>query len=1334
MKHTADFNVSPTNEKSTRMNMKNPIRHTSAWLCALLTTLGLATAQAQMTANWTAGAGTTDWNTALNWDIGVPAEGTNASVPAGNIVDYTAPMTATSFAGLNNSGTVNVGAAGFNIDAAGLAAYTANSGSMLQINAGGVMTATNSVAISMANTTEIDVENGGFLAITNSTGTFGFGPNGNQNPGAGLTNNGGTIIFSQPFASRGRFTHFATTGGSVTFAPTGTNGIFETSNDQERPFLINGGTVNLGNFTIGRTLNTVGSAGLVISNGVVNATTLIVGNGIAAGGATIAGGVLTNTGPFIISDRSNAATSGQRRIIFYMRGGSVYSTDPNGIIMANQANNSATGGSSVWGAFLDMNAGLLSAEKLTLVGPNATSNAFATVTLSGSGSIYLGSGGLVGNVGVSGTGYTVSLNGGTLGALADYSINANGTLGGNFTVNAADTANVPHNITLSAVWSGSGSLTKIGNGSLILNSNNTFSGATLIGAGSLVLGASGSISNTPTITIASGASLDATAVVGGFPLASTRTLQGFGSALGTVAAASGSIINPGSNTVTGTLTLGSLTETGGAINKFDLSTDPAGPNNDLLTVTGDLNASGINTMQISGGGGVGTVFPLIHYGGTFNGTVDNFTLFGASGVLSNNATTKTIYLVIQSTVRPPTGNVVWQGNSTVNDWDLLVHANWLTNGVATYFVSGDGAVFNDVGAANTNVNIPGIVDPASMLVDSTAHYTWSGAGSISGSGTGLTKTNSGTLTILTTNSFSGPTLISGGTLEVSSLANGGTSSGIGASPSATANLVLDSGTLNYLGGNTTSDHGVTLNTGNGTIGVTDGAASLSLGTVVGPGALTKTGPGTLILTAANSYTNGTVISNGVLQFNSATGPGIGGVTNNGGTVRFSGAIIVDNPLNFNGATRLEFTGVGSGNVALRGSISGSGNIDVNLLTQNASQTLSLGGEGADGGSMSNFFGTINFGTNIGFVRFNNNESHNFGSSNATFNLGTGSVLLSQRNGNTINYLGGLAGGPNTKLSGSRSDTPGPETYIIGGNNQSTEFDGIITNGTAGSSTTIIIKDGTGTLALGGTNVYTGDTDITNGVLALVGNGVISNSLNIGLFTNTIIDSSARVDGTMTLFSGQTLRGSGTIRGSLAVGSGANLFVGDTDALPEAMTITNALVLQTDGVLNMDLDHHQFTGGLTNDVITGLNSVTYGGTLNLNIISIETNSVFKLFNAAHYSGAFASIQPPLPPLSPNIYAWDRSHLAIDGTLRITLIHPAISSVDFSGLSTGSITINATGLPNGPVTILSSTNLSTPLANWTPAATGNFDGNGNFVSSITVDPSTAPTQFFTISAQQ
>src|SRR6185312_13641930 len=130
---------------------------------------------------------------------------------------------------------------------------------------------------------------------------------------------------------------------------------------------------------------------------------------------------------------------------------------------------------------------------------------------------------------------------------------------------------------------------------------------------------------------------------------------------------------------------------------------------------------------------VGTVYPLIQYGGNFNGSIANFTLFGASGVLSNSPTTKTIYLVIQSTTRAPTSPVVWVGDGAANNWDLLISTDWQTNGVATYFVSGDSAVFNNVGAANTIIYLPAIVDPASILVDSTAHYTWSGNGSVNGS-------------------------------------------------------------------------------------------------------------------------------------------------------------------------------------------------------------------------------------------------------------------------------------------------------------------------------------------------------------------------------------------------------------------------------------------------------------------------------------------------------------------------------------------------------------------------------------------------------------------------
>jgi autotransporter-associated beta strand protein len=221
---------------------------------------------------------------------------------------------------------------------------------------------------------------------------------------------------------------------------------------------------------------------------------------------------------------------------------------------------------------------------------------------------------------------------------------------------------------------------------------------------------------------------------------------------------------------------------------------------------------------------------------TSTATVANFNLTGANGILSNNVSTKAIYLIVTIRhSRPPT-NVVWQGNPTTNDWQVLAPNNWLTNGVPTYFVAGDSVIFNSVGAANPNVNVVGSPAPASILVDAAANYTYSGSGSISGTGTSLTKTNSGTLTISTVNSYTGPTTIGGGILEANNLANGGNNSSIGAASASAANLVFDGGSLRYTGTSVGTDHAATLNAGGGTLDVSSAATTLTAN-----GALTGAG-------------------------------------------------------------------------------------------------------------------------------------------------------------------------------------------------------------------------------------------------------------------------------------------------------------------------------------------------------------------------------------------------------------------------------------------------------------------------------------------------------------
>src|SRR5205823_12574589 len=123
----------------------------------------------------------------------------------------------------------------------------------------------------------------------------------------------------------------------------------------------------------------------------------------------------------------------------------------------------------------------------------------------------------------------------------------------------------------------------------------------------------------------------------------------------------------------------------------------------------------------------------------------------------------------------------------------------------TTFNNGNPATFDDNALGTTTVKLVTTVSPASVIVtNNTLAYTFTGSGKISGS-TGLTKQGTNTLTIAAagTNNYTGPTVISGGTLSVTNLANGGTPSAIGASSANPTNLVFGGGTLSYSGPATT---------------------------------------------------------------------------------------------------------------------------------------------------------------------------------------------------------------------------------------------------------------------------------------------------------------------------------------------------------------------------------------------------------------------------------------------------------------------------------------------------------------------------------------------------
>ena len=239
-------------------------------------------------------------------------------------------------------------------------------------------------------------------------------------------------------------------------------------------------------------------------------------------------------------------------------------------------------------------------------------------------------------------------------------------------------------------------------------------------------------------------------------------------------------IQPGSNSVTGTLTFGGgLAENGGVTNTFVL------PGDKIAIGSGTtLSASGVNVVQITGALSAGADYTLFDYsGGSFSGSVANFTLSGAgvNGYLTNDVAAQAIKLHALSSLRAPT-TVVWVGNSTANNWDAGVTTNWLNAGALDDFLTGDTAVFGNQGGVNPTVNIAGSVSPALVVVNTSSNYVFTGTGSISDNGSSPASlvVSNGSLTIATTNSYTGPTVLAGGVLVISNIANGTVASPIGA--------------------------------------------------------------------------------------------------------------------------------------------------------------------------------------------------------------------------------------------------------------------------------------------------------------------------------------------------------------------------------------------------------------------------------------------------------------------------------------------------------------------------------------------------------------------------
>ena len=141
----------------------------------------------------------------------------------------------------------------------------------------------------------------------------------------------------------------------------------------------------------------------------------------------------------------------------------------------------------------------------------------------------------------------------------------------------------------------------------------------------------------------------------------------------------------------------------------------------------------------------------------------NFVLVAPRGVTLNagaNALTLSVSTINYA-------NLTWVGDGSANNWDVQTTTNWLNAGQLDFFYQLDNVTFNDTGSDSPAVNLATILAPSSVTVNAAQNYTFSSndGGQLVGA-MALTKSGTGTLFLQTSNTYTGNTTISNGTVEM----------------------------------------------------------------------------------------------------------------------------------------------------------------------------------------------------------------------------------------------------------------------------------------------------------------------------------------------------------------------------------------------------------------------------------------------------------------------------------------------------------------------------------------------------------------------------------------
>lgn len=209
------------------------------------------------------------------------------------------------------------------------------------------------------------------------------------------------------------------------------------------------------------------------------------------------------------------------------------------------------------------------------------------------------------------------------------------------------------------------------------------------------------------------------------------------------------------------------------------------------------------------------------------------------------------------------GIVYWTGanNTTWNYADAENFQN--IEGENDIFVSGDKVIFDDA-AKKFTVSLTGELDPDTVIVDNTKAYTFSGTGAITGNAS-LVKRGTGTLTISNDNTYTGLTLISGGTVKVSALSNDMKAYGnLGAVNTSNQKFIIENGATLQTTAAVETSTPIRVRTEEG--GVINNSANFTANKNIVGTLLTKKGVGTLLcFTTNSSLTKMVVVAGGVAE-------------------------------------------------------------------------------------------------------------------------------------------------------------------------------------------------------------------------------------------------------------------------------------------------------------------------------------------------------------------------------------------------------------------------------------------------------------------------------------